>query len=197
MIRDGRHDLGKNGIWIQHSWLGHDEWFSENNRDSTKFRNDLAIKNLAKLMKQHRITYIFPHLCPCKSNGMIDQVNSAQVERFLDHFDDFQVIPWIGGVLHNHCSPDSAAWRDNFIKSTLSLLEKHPRLAGVQVNIEPLPSGNPYFLKLLEELKAALPAEKTLSVAAYPPPTRWNPFPEVHWDEDYFRQVASRCPNDV
>lgn len=34
---------------------------------------------------------------------------------------------------------------------------------------------------------------RILSIAAYPPPTWWHPFPDVHWDESYFRQVASRC----
>jgi hypothetical protein len=38
-----------------------------------------------------------------------------------------------------------------------------------------------------------LPTGKLLSVAAYPPPTRWHPFEDVHWTEDYFRQVARRC----
>jgi len=75
----------------------------------------------------------------------------------------------------------------------LDLLQGHPRLAGVQVNIEPMPSGNPDFLTLLDELRQAMPTGKILSVAAYPPPTRWHPFPEGHWEESYFRQVAKRA----
>jgi hypothetical protein len=192
-IRDGRHDLGKNGIWLQHGWLGHDDWFTENNRDPALFRNDTAMQNLATKMATHRMQYLFPHLCPCHPDGSTNQVDSAQTARFLDHFSDFQVIPWIGGVLHNHCSPDSPGWRKNFVTSAVDLLKVHPRLAGVQVNIEPLPSGDPDFLKLLDELKTALPPGKILSVAAYPPPTHWHPAPEVHWDESYFREVAKRC----
>lgn len=192
-IRDGRHDLGKNGIWLQHGWLGHDDWFAEHNRDKSLFRNDAAMKELATQMAGHRMKYLFPHLCPCHPDGTIDKVDTAQTERFLDHFSAFEVLPWIGGILDSHCSPDSPGWRKNFVTSTLSLLQAHPRFAGVQINIEPMPSGNPDFLKLLDELKAALPAGKILSVAAYPPPTRWHPFPEVHWEEDYFREVAKRC----
>jgi hypothetical protein len=75
----------------------------------------------------------------------------------------------------------------------MTLLADHPRLAGVQINIEPMPSGDPGFLALLQELRAALPEGRILSVAAYPPPTRWHRFPDVHWEEDYFRKVASRC----
>jgi len=36
-------------------------------------------------------------------------------------------------------------------------------------------------------------ARPVFVIAAYPPPTRWHPFEEVHWDEAYFRQVAARC----
>jgi spore germination protein YaaH len=60
----------------------------------------------------------------------------------------------------------------------------------VQVNIEPMPNGDEAFPVLLAELKAALPDGKILSVAAYPPPTRWHPFVEVHWDEEYSREIA-------
>ena len=71
-------------------------------------------------------------------------------------------------------------------------MNAHPRLAGVQVNIEPMPDGNADFLTLLEELRAAIPG-KTLSVAAYPPPTTWHQIPDVHWSPEYLRQVAGRC----
>ena len=29
-VRDGRHDLGTNGMWLQHGWLASDEWFARN-----------------------------------------------------------------------------------------------------------------------------------------------------------------------
>ncbi len=34
-------------------------------------------------------------------------------------------------------------------------------------------------------------------MAAYPPPTRWQPSLEVHWEEAYFRQVARRTDQMV
>jgi len=60
------------------------------------------------------------------------------------------------------------------------------------VNIEPLPSGNKDFLNLLEEIKAVMPRGKKLSVAAFPPSTCWQPIPDIHWDEDHYREVAKR-----
>ena len=191
-IRDGRHDHRTNGIWLQHGWLGDDSWFERNQRDKNLFRNDQKIQDLAGILSAHGIKYVFPHLCPCESDGTIAPVNAIQTERFLSHFEDFEVIPWIGGVLDSNCHPQLASWRSEFVRSSVALLEAHPRFAGVQINIEPLPSGNRDFLTLLDELNQAMPTGKIVSVAAYPPPTRWHPFPDVHWDEPYFREVASR-----
>lgn len=192
-IRDGRHDHGTNGIWLQHGWLGDDRWFRTYQRDPGKFRSDLKVRELGESLRENGINYLFPHLCPCRPDGTIPEVDPEQTTRFLNHFQDCKILPWIGGVLHKQCFLESAQWRKNFVSSTLLLLESYPGFAGVQINIEPLPSGNPGFLHLLEELTAAVPDEKIVSVAAYPPPTRWHPFPEVHWEEDYFRMVADRC----
>ena len=191
-VRDGRHDFRSNGVWLQHSWLGDDSWFNRNERDKTLFRNDQKIQDLADLLASHGVKYVFPHVCPCNPTGDIAPVDAIQTERFLDHFEGFQILPWIGGVLDEQCSPESPQWRANFISSVVELLQSHPRLAGVQINIEPMPTGNKDFLILLDDLRQNMPAGKIISVAAYPPPTPWHPFPNVHWDEDYFRQVARR-----
>lgn len=191
-VRDGRHDLRTNGIWLQHGWLGDDGWFRQNGRDTAVFRDDKRMEALAGHLADHGVKYVFPHLCPCAPSGKIAPVDPVQTERFLDHFAGFQVVPWIGGAFHIHCSPDSPRWRSVFVASVVDLLAAHPRLAGVQLNIEPMPTGNPGYLILLEDLRKAMPAGKLLSVAAYPPPTRWHPFPDFHWDEEYFKQVARR-----
>ena len=191
-IQDGRHDLNDNAIWLQHGWLGDDAWFERYDKDTSRFRDELKVKALAQTMKNHGIMTVFPHLCPCAPSGRIAEVDHTQTERFLDHFEDFKVIPWIGGVYGQQAVPERPQWRNAFVQSAVALLERHPRLAGVQINIEPMPSGNDSFLYLLEELKAAMPDGKILSVAAYPPPTRWHPFPDVHWEEAYYREVAKR-----
>ncbi len=102
-------------------------------------------------------------------------------------------MPWIGGVLGKNAFPGSTTWRSAFVRSATRLLKRHPRLAGLHLNIEPCPSGHVGFLKLLAQLRAALPEGKVLSVAAYPPPTIFHPHPEVHWEEAYFRQVARQA----
>lgn len=193
-LRDGRHDRGRNGIWIGHGWLGADEWFQDNDKlaQVPRFRNVERIRALATLLKENGITDVFPHLCPGRGDGRLPLVDDAQVERFLNEFAEFRVMPWIGGPKVSSVDADDPAWRARFASEVADLLKRHPRLHGVQLNVEPMPSGDVGFLRLLEETRAALPAGKTLSVAAYPPPTRWQPIPDVHWEESYFREVAQR-----
>jgi hypothetical protein len=158
-----------------------------------RYRSPDSVKALAEKLKAHGITDVFPHLCPANYKGEIAEVSSAHVEAFLDAFREFRVIPWVGGVKGNSVKLSNPAWRKGFVQSIAKLLNDHPRLAGVQVNVEPLPTGTAEFLLLLEELRASVPAPKVLSVAAYPPPTWWHPFPEIHWEEAYFREVSRRC----
>ncbi len=192
-LRDGRHDLGKNGIWMQHGWLGADEWFEENGRDPANFRSESAIQETAALLRANGIRYAFPHLCPCDPRGSIAPSDPQQVERFLAGMEEIEVLPWVGGVLGTHCWPELETWRAQFVASVVDLLEGHPGLAGIHVNIEPMPTGNPDFLLLFQELKAAMPQGKILSVAAYPPPTIWHRFPEVHWEESYYQKLSSQA----
>ena len=198
-IQDGRYDRGKNGIYLQHGWLGHDQWFLAYNKTDQigHFRDRVQLAELAQLLRRYHITEAFPHLCPTLTTGRISKYNSEQVERLLDEFDGIHVIPWIGGVWGVHAFPDRSSWRATFIASVMELLNAHPRLAGVHINIEPLPSGNRGLLLLLEELREAMPKEKILSLAAYPPPTLWQPFDDVHWDESYYRQIFKRADQVV
>lgn len=194
-MRDGRHDRSQNGIWISHGWLGDDAWFVRNEKTNelARYRSRDEIRSLAAKFRTHHITDVFPHLCPADIEGPIPALDADQTEMFLDEFAGFRVMPWIGGPNGGSVRYRDAKWRAVFLGSVRKLFETHPRFAGVHLNVEPLTSGDVDFLKLLEELKVSLPTGKILSIAAYPPPTRWQPSEEVHWSEDYFRQVAKQC----
>lgn len=191
-IKDGRHDLGRNGIWIQHGWLGDDEWFVRNQKQERIpfFRDSLRIQELASQFRKHHITDVFPHLCPTLKNGRIPSVDHKQTELFLKIFEGFCVMPWVGGVLNKHVFPGDPKWRRNFRESILDLLREYPEFRGIHINIEPWPSGNRDLLTLLAEIRRVIPQNKILSIAAYPPPTFWQPTKAIHWDEAYFRRTA-------
>lgn len=193
-IRDGRHDRGTNGLWLQHGWLADDAWFARNGKQEriTLFRDMERLTSLARLLDRHHVTDLFPHLCPAQRDGALPETDPAQVERFLDAFPHSRVLPWVGGARGMQAFPAEAAWRATFARSVADLLRTHPRLAGVHINIEPCESGSADFLQLLDDVRAALPTGKLLSVAAYPPPTLLHRFSGVHWDRTYYAEVAER-----
>ncbi len=88
-IRDGRHDRGRNAIWLAHGWLGGDEWFTRYGKTNEfeRYRNPSRIRELATKLRRHHITNVFPHLCPANVDGSLPPVNAAQVERFLNEFE--------------------------------------------------------------------------------------------------------------
>ena len=190
VVVDGSHDLKSNGIWIQHGWLGDDQWFQQHKKKANHFRNAQYIMKLRTLLLDHNITDVYPHLCPCRNTGEIPAVDAKQTRQFLQMMDGVRVIPWVGGVLNAQAFPESLQWRRHFIESVIELLESHPTFAGIHVNIEPMPSGNGDFLVLLQKLRQQLPDGKVLSVAAYPPPTIFQSTLEVHWEKTYYEKVS-------
>ncbi len=196
---DGRYDKQQNGIWIQHGWLGDDLWFIRNKKKEkiAYFRNTDEIKSLASLLQKHNINDVFPHLCPTLSNGEIPAVDHEQTEKFLNEFKRLRIIPWVGGVLGIQAFPERPEWRRRFVDSVSRLLKMYPEFAGIHINIEPCPSGDENFLTLLDDVRRVLPKGKILSVVAFPPPTILHPFSDVHWDEDYYRQVSKRADQMV
>lgn len=61
-------------------------------------------------------------------------------------------MPWIVGPNDLQTNYQDSRWRGTLIISIQSLLQKHPGLAGIRLNIEPLTSGDPDYLILLKQL---------------------------------------------
>ncbi|MBI4832560.1 MAG: glycoside hydrolase family 18 protein [Candidatus Lindowbacteria bacterium] len=194
-IRDGRNDRLRNGIWLQHGWLGDDSWFSRNAKENqiSNFRNRKNIESLAASLRSHHIQYIFPHMAPTSVDGDLSFIDSEQARQFFGVLQEFQVMPWVGGIEGKQVFLKKSVWRENFAKSIGKFLREYPSAAGIHLNIEPMRSGNPEFLALLEEVRRNVPEGKTLAVAAYPPSTFLHPYPDVHWSKRYYRDVAARC----
>ena len=191
-IRDGRDDRARNALWLGHGWLGADAWFGSDAAKKARFRSAPAIRQLAGHCRANGIRDLYPHLAPTQSDGAFIGTDDVQVERFLDGTAGLRVLPWIGGRLGAHITPSDPARCARFARSVGELLHKHPRLAGVHLNVEPWKSGDVAMLRLLQQLRAALPQGKMLSVAANPPATGLEPF-KLTWSQSYTRQVAARC----
>jgi hypothetical protein len=196
-VTDGRHDRAANGIWLSHGWLGGDVWFERNDKldERPRYRSAEALASLFEQLHAHHMRDLFPHLAPANYDGSLPTLHAASVHAFLDHAEArrMRVMPWIGGVYGVSSRPDDQAWRERFCAAVRHLLAEHPRFAGIHLNVEPWPSGDLHMLRLLAELRLAIPRDRLISVAAYPPPTVWHRFPDLHWQQEYYEQVAKRC----
>jgi hypothetical protein len=175
-----------------HGWFGADGWYRENKRNKSDFRTPAKIQTLAALCAQNGITDVYPHLCPTGKDGTISAWHDQQIERFLDNAPRLRVMPWIGGRLDGTATIHSKPWRAKFTASLSKLLRTHPRLAGVHLNFEPWHNEDAAMLSLLDDVRAALPAGKLLSLAAYPPPESGLGL-RTTWSDAYFQQVAARA----
>ena len=108
----------------------------------------------------------------------------AEIKRIAP---DIKVIPWTGGNLGTDVHLLDEKQRSAFVEHARRIVALGAD--GVHLNVEPLPSWEPGFRELLREVKAAI-GERTLSIAAYPPPTPLHPFPEVHWELPFLRDVC-------
>ena len=193
VVGDGRDDLGRNALWLGHSWLGDDRWFAPDEpNEKARFRAPQNIQNLARKCRENGIRDLYPHLTPTQNDGAMIDYDDAQIERFLDNTKNLRVVPWIGGRRGTHIEPDNAPKTARFVASVGALMRRHPRLAGVHLNVEPWKSDDAAMLRLLDSLKAAIGRRKILSVSAYPPASEFFPF-KLAWSESYYRAVAARC----
>jgi hypothetical protein len=106
---------------------------------------------------------------------------------------EIRVIPWTGGLLDSDVNLKDVGQRKAFAEHAHRLVEAGAD--GVHLNIEPLSSGTSDYLQLLREVKAAI-GDRTLSVAAYPPPIPGQEIEDTHWELRFLREVC-RNANEI
>lgn len=176
-----------NGVWMRRHWIhGGDD--------------DLEVTELASSLDRLGIKRIYPFLGPMdthgypgwRKDGTIQRYNPERASRFFNdmtqHAPDVRVMPWTGGVLARDVRLTDRTQRRKFVAHARKLTDLGAD--GVHINIEPMPSGEPGYIELLESTKEAMGPDKTLSIAAYPPKTPLHPFPDVHWSLEFTREVC-------
>ena len=176
-----------NGVWMRRHWIhGGDE--------------ELRVTELASSLDRLGITRIYPFLGPMdthgypgwRKNGDIQRYNPERASRFFndmaEHAPNVRVMPWTGGVLARDVRLTDRTQRRKFAAHARKLTELGAD--GIHINVEPMPSGEPGYIELLESTKEAMGPDKTLSIAAYPPKTAMHPFPDVHWSLEFTREVC-------
>jgi hypothetical protein len=185
-LERGANGRGDNALWMRRHWL-HEAPGSE------------EIAALVASLRERGIGRIYPFLGPMDAEGWPGWRSKAGHVRYVPQragaflaeihriAPEIRVIPWSGGNLGRDVHLDDAAQRRAFAEHARSLVALGAD--GIQLNIEPLPSGTAAYLDLLREVKSAI-GERTLSVAAYPPPQEGEPASDTYWELPFARNVC-------
>lgn len=182
-----------NALWAAHKWVGQPH--------AARDYDDLVAE-----LNRHEISTIFFHAGPMDGDGLIPTErypNAADLVAQIKMRDpSLQLQAWIGQIERRGGGPldvSDAATRANIVRTAATFVALG--FDGIHYNIEPIFSGDPDILRLLEETAPVTRDRgKTLSLAS----DEMSPFPGsvflarlVHdraalWSAEYYRQVAAR-----
>ena len=167
-VRDGRNDRGHNGLALGASWVAGDAAHAS-----------VEIGELARAIREHHIAELYLQLPAPNADGALTGFDSARIEQLLYECYDARGWAHIGVA---QLPFDDPRWRRFFIVDLRRLLDRHPRLRGVQLDLSNIADVSPALLTLLDELRPVLaPDARPLSIVAR------------HWEQPYFREVARRA----
>ena len=184
----GAFDRADNGLWMRRHWIhggAPDEERAE----------------LAASLEAHGIRRIHPFLGPMdpdgkpgwRDDGVIRHYDPVRARAFFDEMHRLsprlKIVPWTGGNLHQDVHLIDAKQRSGFAAHMAAIVNLGAD--GVQLNVEPMPSGSEGYLDLLRAVKSAIGPDKILSIAAYPPTTPLHPYEDVHWTLAFTAEVCA------
>jgi hypothetical protein len=188
-LKPGAFDRGDNALWMRRHWMHEGPTTAE-------------ITALVESLRARGIRRIYPFLGPMDREGWPGWRSKAGLVRYVPDragaflaeihrlAPEIRVVPWTGGNLDSDVHLQDETQRRGFAGHARRLIELGAD--GVHLNVEPLKSGTDAYLELLREVRAAI-GKHTLSVAAYPPPTAFQPDSEVHWELPFMREVCKNA----
>ena len=181
-------DRGDNGLWARRQWI-HGE------------RDD--VEALARDLRARGIRRYYPFLGPPDASGVpgwrkdevVQRWDPDTARRFFAamrrHAPEVTMLPWTGGVLGRDIHFDEGERLQAWAKQLGEVVRAGAH--GVQINVEPMPSGANAYLELLDLVRAEIGPDAVLGIAAYPPETPLHPFPSVHWSYPFIQEVCRRA----
>ncbi|MEU4599965.1 hypothetical protein [Nocardia sp. NPDC023988] len=184
---------GKDAFWLGHAWV-----------DGR--RTDADIDGLAKLLAGTGIRDLYVHTGPLEHDGSLRDDLAPRARWFVDavhtKLPGIRVQSWLGDIVQpefDGLDVESASSRERVVASARRVLDYG--FDGVHYDLEPIRSGSPGYLALLEQTRAMTAAAGvTLSVSA----PVIDPLPGLHavgiavadhgkwWSQAYFAEVARR-----
>lgn len=182
-----------NALWARHGWVG-------------DVRSDSEYRQLAEHLRRHRITDVYFHVGPLTGEGLIPPEKYPQAPELIAamrrHAPELRMHAWIGQVERKGGGPldiSDPATRANIVRTAADFIALG--FDGIHYNIEPIHSGDPDMLALLDDSAAVTRDRgKLLSMAT----DELAPLPGLEhvarlflrqaglWRADYYREVAAR-----
>lgn len=188
-----------NAIWAQHEWVGETHTPQE-------------YDDLAALFKREQIAYLYPHVGPLNADGTIPlslYPNAATfVSEMKARLPDLKILAWMGQEEKDGGGPldmSNSQTRDNIVAEARRFTHDLG-FDGIHYDIEPVRNLNPHFIDLLDDTRAAIGANKMISISApkWAPAARVIPFVQAiagrgsaWWTTYYFLIVSSHVDQVV
>ncbi|MFE3545596.1 hypothetical protein ACFXK0_21750 [Nocardia sp. NPDC059177] len=184
---------GKDAFWLGHAWV-----------DGR--RTDADIDALVTLLAGSGIRDLYVHTGPLEHDGSLRDELAPRARWFVDavhaKLPGIRVQSWLGDIVQpefDGLDLESAASRDRVVASARRVLAYG--FDGVHYDLEPVRSGSPGYLALLDAT-AAVTAEAGVALSVSAPVI--DPLPGLHsvgltvadhgkwWSQAYFAEVARR-----
>lgn len=182
--------LGHNAAWISVDWTSHPV-------------NEPSVRQLAVDASSRQLRYLFPYTTYVREDDFSPSYAHAAefVTAFRRYNRETLLLAWIGVPLKKTGITGIEGWTDlsdqtqrAAIIDFVTRLVAEAGFDGVHLNVETVWAGNPDYLLLLDEMRAALGPEYILSVAT--PSWRSEPQPswagDHRWTGTYYQAVAGR-----
>ncbi|MGY1943317.1 hypothetical protein [Nocardia asiatica] len=183
----------RDAVWLGHAWV-----------DGRKTETD--IDQLAALVTDTGIKDLFVHTGPLEHDGTLRRELSLRADWFVDavhrKLPQVRVQSWLGDVVRpefDGLDVEDPATRERILASAAQVLDLG--FDGIHFDLEPIRSGSPGFLALLDRTHTATSARQVLLPVSAP---QIDPLPGLHavgvalfdhgkwWSQQYFADVARR-----
>jgi hypothetical protein len=183
----------QNAAWISVDWI-------------SKPINETAVRQLAESAESRNLKYLFPYVSYLKSDGSFSS-SYEYASEFVSTFRKFnkhvRILAWIGLPLANNRPIGVQGWvdlsnqdtRQQIVQFIANLIQQSD-FDGVHINAETVQNNDPYFLKLLDEVRQNIGKDRIISVAGshwYPDYINILPFiSDFRWTSSYYQEVGQR-----
>jgi spore germination protein YaaH len=183
------YSKGKDAIWIDVVW-------------SARPQSDEDIRKLVTDIEHRGFRYVYVYVNSLEVGGLPKASTYAHAKEFLqtarETAPELVYLGWIG-IVNVRDGEGKVDLTQPVVRANVANycheLVTQIGFDGVQLDVEPVTSGNQDYLDLLSIVRETIGTHKLLSIAAH----KWRPdlifleaFETSYWSGDYFSQVAAK-----